>query len=138
VAGLAAKLAHVRHPLDLNDVIRSAEEDRENAKQRKRETEDEESSGAAWPHATRSLPANGEIKGTGAYIEEYGIFRWDFGHALNRESRAGGGMMFHVLNRGAGRMQIFRAEKDYDLQLAIAATVRLDKVRQRPLDGSGA
>jgi hypothetical protein len=58
VAGLAAKLAHVRHPLDLDDVIRSAEEDRENAKQRKRETEGEESSGAAWSHATRSLPAN--------------------------------------------------------------------------------
>ena len=23
-------------------------------------------------------------------------------------------MLFHVLNRGVGRMQIFRAEKDYD------------------------
>ena len=25
-----------------------------------------------------------------------------------------GGMLFHVLNRGVGRIQIFRAEEDYD------------------------
>ncbi len=41
---------------DLDDVIRSAEEDRESAKERKRETEAEEPSGSAWPHTlVRSL-----------------------------------------------------------------------------------
>ncbi|MGI6419196.1 MAG: hypothetical protein ACOX1P_26425 [Thermoguttaceae bacterium] len=34
----------------LHNVIRSTEEDREIAKERKRETEGEEPSGSAWPH----------------------------------------------------------------------------------------
>jgi putative transposase len=43
---------------------------------------------------------------------------------------APGGMLFHVLNRGVGRMQIFRANKDYDaFRRVIEETLRLAPIR---------
>jgi REP element-mobilizing transposase RayT len=41
-----------------------------------------------------------------------------------------GGMLFHVLNRGVGRMQIFRAEKDYDaFHRVVEQTLRIATIR---------
>ena len=43
---------------------------------------------------------------------------------------APGGILFHVLNRGVGRMQIFRAEKDYEaFQQVVEQTLRVAPVR---------
>ncbi len=43
---------------------------------------------------------------------------------------APGGMVFHVLNRGVGRMQIFRAEKDYDaFHRVVEETLRVAPIR---------
>ncbi|HLA84698.1 MAG TPA: transposase [Thermoguttaceae bacterium] len=43
---------------------------------------------------------------------------------------APGGMLFHVLNRGVGRMQIFRAEKDYDaFHRVVEHTLRVAPIR---------
>ncbi|MFZ5833664.1 MAG: hypothetical protein ACOY3P_26560 [Planctomycetota bacterium] len=43
---------------------------------------------------------------------------------------APGGMLFHVLNRGVGRMQIFRAEKDYDaFRRVVEETLRVAPIR---------
>jgi REP element-mobilizing transposase RayT len=39
-------------------------------------------------------------------------------------------MLFHVLNRGVGRMQIFRAEKDYDaFHRLVEQTLRVAPIR---------
>jgi REP element-mobilizing transposase RayT len=39
-------------------------------------------------------------------------------------------MLFHVLNRGVGRMQIFQAEKDYDaFQRVVEQTLRVAPIR---------
>ena len=46
-------------------------------------------------------------------------------------------MLFHVLNRGVGRMQIFRTEADFDaFQRVIEETLRGDVLRGR-FKGSG-
>jgi putative transposase len=43
---------------------------------------------------------------------------------------APGGMLFHVLNRGVGRMQVFRAEKDYEaFHRVVEETLRVAPIR---------
>jgi putative transposase len=51
--------------------------------------------------------------------------------AMPRTARvAPGGMLFHVLNRGVGRTQIFRAEKDYEAFLRVVEqTLRVAPMR---------
>jgi len=64
-------------------------------------------------------------------------------HASNCQSRAGG-MVFHVLNRGVGRMQLFRtalamrkpASTGTQGGRALAGAVRLDGARRRSANGS--
>lgn len=73
-----------------------------------------------------------EIKGTGAYIEEDGIFQGIA--AMPRTARvAPGGMVFQVLNRGMGRMQVYCAEKnDDDFRRVVGETPRLAPIRICP------
>jgi putative transposase len=62
--------------------------------------------------------------------------------AMPRTARvAPGDMVFHVLNRGVGRMKIFRAEKDFlAFQRVVEQTLRVAPVRicQLASDGSRA
>ena len=45
-------------------------------------------------------------------------------------------MLFHVLNRGVGRMQIFRAEKDYEaFRRVVEETLRVAPIRISPIVG---
>jgi hypothetical protein len=47
------------------------------------------------------------------YIDTNGLFRQYA--AMSRTARvASGGLLFHVLNRGVGRMQVFRRKRDFE------------------------
>src|SRR5271157_1019974 len=80
-----------------------------------------------WPDtlsATRCAPisscerrngggqACGAESGTGTILTRWGVL--DYGLAMPRTARvAPGGMVFHVLNRGVARMQLFEKAADY-------------------------
>src|SRR5271166_6080684 len=50
--------------------------------------------------------------GTGTILTRWGVL--DYGSAMPRTARvAPGGMVFHVLNRGVARMQLFEKAADY-------------------------
>ena len=50
--------------------------------------------------------------GTGTILKRWGVL--DYGSAMPRTARvAPGGMVFHVLNRGVARMQLFEKAADY-------------------------
>ena len=54
----------------------------------------------------------GGESGTGTILTRWGVL--DYGSAMARAARvAPGGMVFHVLNRGVARMQLFEKAADY-------------------------
>ena len=54
----------------------------------------------------------GQESGTGTILTRWGVL--DYGSAMPRTARvAPGGMVFHVLNRGVARMQLFEKAADY-------------------------
>ena len=54
----------------------------------------------------------GQESGTGTILTRWGVL--DYGSAMPRTARvAPGGMVFHVLNRGVARMQLFEKATDY-------------------------
>ena len=69
------------------------------------------------------------IKGTGAYIDKNATFGQDV--AMPRIARvAPGGMLFHVLNRGVGRMRLFRTDRDYQaFAQVVEETLRIAPIR---------
>ena len=55
---------------------------------------------------------DGKRSGTGTILARWGVS--DYGSAMPRTARvAPGGMVFHVLNRGVARMQLFEKAADY-------------------------
>ena len=55
---------------------------------------------------------SGRESGTGTILTRWGVL--DYGSAMPRTARvAPGGMVFHVLNRGVARMQLFEKAADY-------------------------
>ena len=60
----------------------------------------------------RKAGQGGQESGTGTILTRWGVL--DYGSAMPRTARvAPGGMVFHVLNRGVARMQLFEKATDY-------------------------
>ena len=62
--------------------------------------------------STGRKAGQGQESGTGTILTRWGVL--DYGSAMPRTARvAPGGMVFHVLNRGVARMQLFEKAADY-------------------------